>query len=231
MDARTRLVYVADLPFEVPDDPVKGKFFSVVMALSSRWIPRFNLVCQMFLTVRVRLKVLWSGIYHQRFALLVMVLTSGIKASLTSARCVARLVIVFRTVPSVECAVATVDLGKCLASVFFCQPPVSAPASNSVPSVPDSVPPRFNTTVPVSGRDPSVYRGWGQRPGFRWSFCLSAWPLLWWRRGAQFCSHFCFDVIKLSLAPQHHEKTLTLFSMATRWLRSTSHSYLRLVKT
>lgn len=36
--------------------------------------------------------------------------------------------------------------------------------------------------------------------------------------------------IELSLAP-YQKETLTLFSMVTRWSSSTSHSYLRLVKS
>ena len=50
-----------------------------------------------------------------------MMFASGIKASLTSARCVARLVIVLRTVPLMVCAVAAVNLqlGIWLASVLL----------------------------------------------------------------------------------------------------------------
>ena len=140
------------------------------MSLSIRWLPRFTLVSQMFITVRERLKVLWPRIYRQRFALLVMMFASGIKASLTSARCVARLVIVLRTVPLMMCR-------KCVAR----QPPVSAPTANSVPSVPDSLPP-FNACSCFQYRSFYVYWGWGVRPGFRLSLCLWAWLLLWWRR-------------------------------------------------
>ena len=89
------------------------------MSLSIRWLPRFTLVSQMFLTVRERLKVLWPRIYRQRFALLVMMFASGIKASLTSARCVARLVIVLRTVPLMVCAVAAVNLHIWLPSMLL----------------------------------------------------------------------------------------------------------------
>lgn len=116
VDSRTRLVYVRDLPVEVPDDGLKVylRAFGVVHSCSMQTYPAMPEVSTGTRVVKVTLaKDLPSS------ARVSVVLTSGfgIKASPKLVLSAGHMVTVSKIVPSTGCAVAAVSLGTWLVNV------------------------------------------------------------------------------------------------------------------
>ena len=124
----------------------QSKSSSVVMASSIRWILRPTLIFPMCSTVLV-----WLRTCRLQSASPVMMFVCGIKASLTSSRCAARLVIAFKTVLLVVSDVVAVSLGIWLASV----PPFNR-LLLPLPLIPFLLFLHATDSVSVSGADPSM---------------------------------------------------------------------------
>ena len=124
----------------------QSKSSFVVMASSIRWILRPTLIFPMCSTVLV-----WPRTCRLQSASPVMMFVCGIKASLTSSRCAARLVIVFKTVLLVVSDVVAVSLGIWLASV----PPFNR-LLLPLPLIPFLLFLHATDSVSVSGADPSM---------------------------------------------------------------------------
>ena len=124
----------------------QSKSSFVVMASSIRWIPRPTLIFPMCSTVLV-----WTRTCRLQSASPVMMFVCGIKASLTSSRCAARRVIVFKTILLVVSDVVAVSLGIWLASV----PPFNR-LLLPPPLVPFLLFLHATDSVSVSGADPSM---------------------------------------------------------------------------
>ena len=126
----------------------QSKSSFVVMASSVRWILRPTLIFPMCSTVLV-----WPRTCRLQSASPVMMFVCGIKASLTSSRCAARLVIVFKTVLLVVSDVVAVSLGIWLASV----PPFNRLLLPlPLPLIPFLLFLHATDSVSVSGADPSM---------------------------------------------------------------------------
>ena len=124
----------------------QSKSSFVVMASSIRWILRPTLIFPMFSMV-----VVWPRTCRLQSASPVMMFVCGIKASLTSSRCAARLVIAFNTVLLVVSDVIAVSLGIWLASV--------SPFNRlllPLPLIPFLLFLHATDSVSVSGTDPSM---------------------------------------------------------------------------
>ena len=124
----------------------QSKSSFVVMASSIRWILRPTLIFPMFSMV-----VVWPRTCRLQSASPVMMFVCGIKASLTSSRCAARLVIAFKTVLLVVSDVVAVSLGIWLASV--------SPFNRlllPLPLIPFLLFLHATVSVSVSGADPSM---------------------------------------------------------------------------
>ena len=124
----------------------QSKSSFVVMASSIRWILRPTLIFPMFSMV-----VVWPRTCRLQSASPVMMFVCGIKASLTSSRCAARLVIAFKTVLLVVSDVVAVSLGIWLASV--------SPFNRlllPLPLIPFLLFLHATDSVSVSGTDPSM---------------------------------------------------------------------------
>ena len=124
----------------------QSKSSFVVMASSIRWIPRPTLIFPMCSTVLV-----WPRTCRLQSASPVMMFVCGIKASLTSSRCAARRVIVFKTILLVVSDVVAVSLGIWLASV----PPFNR-LLLPPPLIPFLLFLHATDSVSVSGADPSM---------------------------------------------------------------------------
>ena len=124
----------------------QSKSSFVVMASSIRWILRPTLIFPMCSTVLV-----WPRTCRLQSASPVMMFVCGIKASLTSSRCAARLVIAFKTVLLVVSDVVAVSLGIWLASV----PPFNR-LLLPLPLIPFLLFLHATDSVSVSGADPSM---------------------------------------------------------------------------
>ena len=124
----------------------QSKSSFVVMASSIRWILRPTLIFPMCSTVLV-----WPRTCRLQSASPVMMFVCGIKASLTSSRCAAGLVIVFKTILLVVSDVVAVSLGIWLASV----PPFNR-LLLPLPLIPFLLFLHATDSVSVSGADPSM---------------------------------------------------------------------------
>ena len=123
----------------------QSKSSFVVMASSILWILRPTLIFPMCSTVLV-----WPRTCRLQSASPVMMFVCGIKASLTSSRCAAGLVIVFKTILLVVSDVVAVSLGIWLASV----PPFNR-LLLPPPLIPFLLFLHATDSVSVSGADPS----------------------------------------------------------------------------
>ena len=129
--------------------------------------------------------LVWPRTCRLQSASPVMMFVCGIKASLTSSRCAARLVIVFKTVLLVVSDVVAVSLGIWLASV----PPFNR-LLLPLPLIPFLLFLHATDSVSVSGADPSMS---ADKKENRISLTfppMSLVPVLV-TTSAQSCSHFC----------------------------------------
>ena len=124
----------------------QSKSSFVVMASSIRWLLSPTLIFPMFSTVLV-----WPRTCRLQAASPAMVFVCGIKASFTSSRCAARLVIAFKTVLLVVSDIVAVSLGIWLASV----PPFNR-LLLPLPLIPFLLFLHATDSVSVSGADPSM---------------------------------------------------------------------------
>ena len=158
----------------------QSKSSFVVMASSIRWILRPTLIFPMFSKV-----VVWPRTCRLQSASPVMMFVCGIKASLTSSRCAAPLVIAFKTVLLVVSDVVAVSLGIWLASV----PPFNR-LLLPLPLIPFLLFLHATDSVSVSGADPSMSADEEENRIFFIFPPMSLVPVLV-TTSAQSCSHFC----------------------------------------
>ena len=158
----------------------QSKSSFVVMASSIRWLLSPTLIFPMFSTVLV-----WPRTCRLQAASPAMVFVCGIKASFTSSRCAARLVIAFKTVLLVVSDIVAVSLGIWLASV----PPFNR-LLLPLPLIPFLLFLHATDSVSVSGADPSMSADEKENRISLTFPPMSLVPVLV-TTSAQSCSHFC----------------------------------------